>query len=193
MKLLLAACFGTLISCGSSAASTDDAGSDAATKTNDGSTNTWPDASTSTDAGDASTSNPCNCAAGEGCVHLTITRDPDDSQFPWKQWPQSDGKGTLIVSAYHSTSKKIAQQRIANADITSASATFQVSLECATAGDNFIGAYLDDNGNASSAVTFATAQSADYIDTCSTERNKHITVPAGTVIEAAITLSGTCD
>jgi hypothetical protein len=140
------------------------------------------------DAGDAPSA--CTgCAAGQGCLTITVTRTADVSAQPWTVWPaEADGKGALIVSAREGATVH-ARVTLANADMVPAAASYRLDLGCVPATALTLGAFLDDNLTAASTDT----SSSDYRDSCMLDRQPIQTIQAGVANDVALALNNSCD
>jgi hypothetical protein len=131
----------------------------------------------------------CACGSSQGCILAVVTRVADEKNLPWKIWPsEADGAGTLIVSATQGTTV-LARKSVANADLKTAGAKYEVDLGCVATGASDVRAFLDDNGNAGASDTF----SADYRDTCLGARKVTVTVEDGKQVRVELPLANSCD
>ena len=75
------------------------------------------------------------------------------------------------------------------ADLTAASASYEVDLGCVPAATLNLRVFLDDNGNAQATETY----SSDYRDSCMLDRAPTLAVQEGRLKEVELALNNSCD
>ena len=141
-----------------------------------------------TDAGSGSCS---GCTDAEGCVVVGVKRASEPSSTPWELWPDmSDGRGTLIVSAYTwMTDREVfARVEVEDADFTG-TASYEIDLGCVPSGEVTLGAFLDDDLDAAADAV----SSSDYPDFCMADRQPTTVVTAGASRRVDLELANSCD
>jgi hypothetical protein len=133
----------------------------------------------------------CTCGTGKSCLRAVVTRGADMSKLPWVAFAAqgADGVGVLIVSAKAAGSGAVLRQAAGLVDAKPATINFNFDFGCVDLGDYTMGAFLDDDGDATEDAT----SSADFLDACLQNRAPTATVRDAQITSAPLQLASSCD
>ena len=129
-------------------------------------------------------------SGSEGCLFVSVTRAADQTNQPWRLFPdEADGVGTLVVAAYDGTGSYEARRTIMGADMNPADAKYDLNLGCVSVGTKTLGVFLDDNEDA----TGSSVSSSDYHDSCPMDRSPMVNIVTNITTPVAVVLANSCD